>query len=301
MRRRPDPPRCARSWAWPIRASTRSRMTPRRNAESWAATGRCPGSQASCAQPSWRGLSCGTQSPAEAMAISATGHCPPRPAPCPLWHAAGPVLVPPAARAPRGDERLPIYDAVESDWFRRGGANHRQVRPRQQGLVLTVRTAAGRPPRWFTHRLRPAPRRSACRSGHRGQTWFPGVPPIRRPAVRRAATSARFRASQVSGGKPGSVRRLPAWHPASPGRGDRREPDSGEARPREHHDLGPLGARRSSGDFTRASGSGSELAGHELRRSRCHRSRTRSWFRRTDWRWPTRRAFRRTARTSSRR
>ena len=85
-------------------------------------------------------------------------------------------------------ERLPIFDAVESDWFAGGGRPvDRQVRPGQRrALVLGGgRRLAGRRGGQGAG-FGTAPRGPGCLSGRRGQTSSRGPPPPQRPAGPRA-------------------------------------------------------------------------------------------------------------------
>ena len=139
----------------------------------------------------------------------------------------GQVTVPPSA-AP--DQRLPIFDSLESDWFRSSGKSLSMARPsrpvRRSRLLRESRslrpsrrpnrpprsrpgsrppTKAGAPPRHSRCRRRGTPRRQACRSGCRELTSYPvrsaaeaATPKPRHPA--RSPDAVRSRMSSFQRG-----------------------------------------------------------------------------------------------------
>ena len=90
----------------------------------------------------------------------------------------GKVTVPPPGVQ---DQRLPIFDSLESDWFRRSGKSLSTARPAAgapAGAAAASRgprppTKAGVPPGRSRRRRRETPPRRACQGGCRGLTSYP--------------------------------------------------------------------------------------------------------------------------------
>ena len=171
----------------------------------------------------------GTSTPGTASPETATPGTPSLGAGAPGDLAAHHVVLPlPGGTGP--ENRLPIFEAVESDWFRRGGHPvGRPESPPDTGDTATPaghrpRTPDGRRPRQCGRRSSRIPRRPDCPSGYPRRTWCPAARARRRRprhprrgAPRRRPGSACPATSRESGkrARPGT-RRTSATRPTVP-------------------------------------------------------------------------------------
>ena len=101
----------------------------------------------------------------------------------------GGVVVPPAEGLGE-DHRLPIFEAVESDWFRRGGRSVGRSGHEEQAISSDNAWVSPADEGWRAAEMVHAPSSGGVtpagpRSEYRRQILFPGLPPLGRPRLRR--------------------------------------------------------------------------------------------------------------------
>ena len=183
-----------------------------------------------------------------ATAAPRLSHDPPAPAPgsSPAGRATGPnVIIPPPDGPPPGGG-LPIYESVESDWFRARGQG--MIRPDQPCTAPpAAEPAAWASPGddgWVAAAAIVTPKvggttRPACRNGSPRPTWCLARPATSRPAPRPCPKRPRSRAAgwPISsaaragpGRRPGSSRQATSWPCGGHGAARRGRPAAGADR-----------------------------------------------------------------------